>query len=58
MIGSRYTFLARFFVGAFVMFAFDSVFTLSLGMLLQALAVVAGVFTVATPEFLSGDRDD
>jgi multisubunit Na+/H+ antiporter MnhC subunit len=52
------TFIALFAVGAFVMFAFESVFTLALGMALQVAAIILGVFTIATPEFLSGDRDD
>lgn len=50
------TFIALFLVGAIVMFAFDHTLTLLLGMALQLAAVVLGIFVVATPEFLEGDK--
>lgn len=49
------TFIALFVVGAFVMFAFETTLTLLVGMALQVAAIVLGVFTIATPEFLSAD---
>ncbi len=52
------TFIGLFLVGAIVMFAFDMTFTLVLGMALQLAAVVIGVFAIATPEFLKGDRGE
>lgn len=55
---NRIVFVALFVIGAGVMFLFDNAFTLTLGMLLQAAAVVFGLFTILTPEFLSGDADD
>lgn len=51
------TFIALFVVGALVMFAFDYTATLFIGMVLQLAAVVAGVFAIAQPEFLKGDRE-
>ncbi|MFT4049412.1 MAG: hypothetical protein QM648_06175 [Solirubrobacterales bacterium] len=51
------TFLALFLVGAATMFVFDEWYTLLLGMVLQIAAVVAGIFTIATPEFLEGDAE-
>jgi hypothetical protein len=51
-------FLSLFVVGALVMFVFDNWFALTLGLVLQIAAVVIGVFTVASPEFLSGEVDD
>ena len=49
------TFIALFAVGAFVMFAFETTLTLLFGMTLQVAAIVLGVFTIATPEFLTAD---
>lgn len=50
-------FIAVFLIGAATMFLFDSTITLLLGMALQVAAVVIGVFTIATPEFLGGDDE-
>lgn len=50
-------FIALFVVGALTMFLFDHTLTLLLGMALQVAAIVFGVFTVATPEFLEGDKE-
>lgn len=52
------TFIGIFIVGAIVMFAFDSTITLFVGMALQVAAVVLGIFVIATPEFLIGDRGE
>lgn len=51
-------FLTLFIVGALVMFLFDNWFTLTVGIALQIAAVVVGLFTVAEPEFLEGDRGE
>lgn len=49
------TFIALFFVGALVMFVFDTTLTLFVGMFMQLGAVGIGVFAIATPEFLEDD---
>lgn len=54
----RSGFIFLFVLGAAVMFVFDSSVTLALGMLVQAAAIVLGVFSIATPEFLSADVED
>jgi multisubunit Na+/H+ antiporter MnhC subunit len=50
-------FIAIFVVGALVMFLFDAWFTLLIGMTIQIVAVVLGIFEIARPEFLEGDDD-
>ncbi len=52
------TFIVLFLVGAAVMFVFDQWYTLLIGFALQTAAIVTGVFTVATPEFLAGETGE
>ena len=50
--------LILFVVGATVLFVFDVTITLTAGILILFAAIVSGVFATATPEFLTGDRED
>ena len=45
-------------VGLALMLPFESALTRVLGMTALAAFIVLGVFTIAEPGFLSGDRDD
>ena len=49
---------ACFSLGVLVMVPFESPVTLTLGVLLLFASIVVGVFGIATPTFLSADRDD
>jgi hypothetical protein len=49
---------ACFSLGVLVMVPFESPVTLTLGVLLLFASIVVGVFAIATPAFLSADRDD
>jgi hypothetical protein len=50
-------FIGVFIVGALVMFLFDVWYTLLVGMVIQVVAVIMGIYTIATPEFLTGDAE-
>ena len=50
--------LVLFLVGAPVLFFFDSTVTITAGILILFAAIVSGVFATATPEFMTGERED
>jgi hypothetical protein len=47
-----------FVLGVLVMVPFESPITLTLGVLLLFASIITGVFAIASPAFLSGDRDE
>jgi len=49
---------ACFVLGVLVMVPFESPVTLTLGVLLLFASIITGVFAIATPGFLTADRDD
>lgn len=54
----RLAFVVLFVIGAGTMFFFDHWATLLVGMALQVAAIVLGLFTIATPDFLEGGRSE
>lgn len=50
--------LVLFVVGATVLLIFDSTVTITAGILILFAAIVSGVFATATPEFMTGERED
>lgn len=57
-MSARMRFLLLFVVGAFLLVVFESTFTLFAGIVLLLAAIVYGVFTIASPAFLSAADDD
>ena len=49
---------ACFVLGVLVMVPFESPITLTLGVLLLFASIITGVFAIATPDFLGGERDE
>jgi Ca2+/Na+ antiporter len=57
-MSARVRFLLLFVVGAFLLVSFNNTFTLLAGIALLLAGIVYGVFTIASPAFLSADDDD
>jgi hypothetical protein len=49
--------LGSFVLGVALMIPFENVFTRIVGIAALFIAIVAGVFAIATPEFLGEDED-
>jgi hypothetical protein len=50
--------LGSFVLGVALMIPFEDVFTRIVGIAALFTAIVAGVFAIATPEFLEADEDE
>ena len=50
--------LSAFVLGVVLMIPFENVFARIVGIAALFVAIVAGVFAIATPEFLGADDDD
>jgi hypothetical protein len=50
--------LGSFVLGVALMIPFENVFTRIVGITALFVAIIAGVFAIATPEFLGADDED